>query len=347
MFFFIGSYTDTQNPFGLSVCSFDGNEITILNSIAVENASYIALSENRKNVYVVNENHTEEDKVTAFIFDDQNKQLTCINSVPSNGADPCYLSLSRTGAMAFVSNYSGGSLSVLNIDQLTGGVSNIQTLIHEVPKINSGILRSHIHSAITSPDGKFLLVADLGLDSIMVYKFDENNIREPLISDFHSLIKFSTGTGPRHILFSNDGCLLYVVGELDGSVHVLSWDSGQLSIIQSLKLMSEDYDERNSAADIQITPNGDFLYVSNRGDANQIIAFKIDKAFGTLRIIDRFSTGGIGPRNFAIDSDGKFMLVAHQNSHDVRVFQINNITGSINDVGLVLKINSPVCIKFI
>lgn len=345
--FFVGCYTDDENVNGLNLFEFDtaSLSITLLSSVNVSNPSYFAFSKNNPFLYCVNENHTSNDKITAIEFD--GNRLTVLDEIHCGGSDPCYISINSNDNYLVAANYSDGSLSVVGL--LKDGKLNdnlVKVIPHNIPSFDTIHKKSHMHATILCPDEKFLLAANLGLDTITVYEIVEYNpMRFKFILD--CTYPLPIGTGPRHLIFSKDGRFVIAVGELDASVHVLGFDSGKLTIVQKINLMSESFDGINSAADIHFSINGRFIYVSNRGDANQIIVFSFDKNSGILTFVDRFSTDGISPRNFVLDPSGEFMLIANQMSDDVRLFKVDKESGKIWNSNIKLTIKNPVCIKFV
>lgn len=348
-FVLIGCYTDPNNSKGLHLFEFNSADkmLNLLSSIETPNASYIDISPDRGDVYVVNENHTNLDTVTALKCDLSAQELKIVNTVSSQGSDPCFISLGSNNKHLFVSNYSDGSLCVIPIDTQGALNDNSQVIRHALAINDKEHSNSHMHSAFLCPDGKFLLALNLGLDTITVYRYHSERYDSPLDPEPFFTYNFPAGTGPRHALFSNEGKYLYVVGELDASIHVLSWAQGKLIPKQQMLLMGSEYKAENSAADLHFSKDNRFLYVSNRGSANQIIVFENEATSGNLVRLTRIDTNGNGPRNFAIDPTGKFLLVAHQKSNDIRIFEIDPSSGIPLDTGKVVALNSPVCIKFL
>ena len=345
----IGAYTNAFNKDGLHICQFNGHDqsIELLNLIDISNPSYGAITLNKKNIFVVNENHTLDDTLTSLLFDPESNGLTITSEISAGGSDPCYISVDSNANYVFVANYSSGTFCIAGIDHNGFLARPIQTVEQAVPDYLNSNKMSHVHATVLSPDERFLLVANLGLDTLTVYSVNVNLEKEPLDLNPFFVVNFSLGTGPRHLIFSDEDRYVIVVGELDATLHVLTWDNGRMEEKQVIDLMPKEYVGKNSAADIHFSPDNKFVYVSNRGDANQIIIFGFDSTFGWLTFIERISTNGSVPRNFAISPSGDFMLIAHQCSNEVRVFQIDKLTGLIQDLNKSYVVNSPVFVKFI
>lgn len=344
----IGAYTDFDNRFGLHVFELDAHNkvLTMRSSLKIANASFVISNPEKKLLYIVNENHADEDQLTYVAYNDS-YDLKLLGVVSSGGTDPCYLSCDANFNHLFVANYSSGSLKAIPISP-EGNLSHSGQIIqHPLKKDNLTSSKSHMHATLLSKDDAFLLVSDLGLNTISVYKYNPLLVEAPLEPSPRSILKFESGTGPRHLKFSWDEKYVYVVGELDGSLNVLSFSKGRLKFLKKYYLMDEKFKGRNSAAEIQITPDGNFLYVSNRGDANVIITYKITDRDGGLEKVSVSSTLGVGPRNFSLNKDGTLMLVANQDSNNLMLFDVNKEQGTIQFTGRDYILHSPVFVKFL
>jgi 6-phosphogluconolactonase len=202
--------------------------------------------------------------------------------------------------------------------------------------------RSHAHWIATSENNQFAYVADLGLDNVLVYKFDAT--KGTLTPD--ALAEFKPGTGPRHIAFSRDRKYMYVLGELASTVTVFASDGPEkFRSVQSVPMLPAGFSGRNDAAEIEIHPSGKFLYASNRGH-DSIVAYAIDAKNGTLTQVEDVPTGGKEPRHFAIDPTGSFLLAENQNTNTIVEFRIDPATGKLTPTGETLSVPSPICLVF-
>jgi 6-phosphogluconolactonase len=211
---------------------------------------------------------------------------------------------------------------------------------------------AHAHWIEASARNRFAYVADLGLDRVLIYKFDaakgvlSSEAAGPSDTNFFSAT-LAPATGPRHIAFSKSGDFMYVLGELDSTITVFANDRKQtFRSIQKISALPSGYSGNNDAAEIAIHPNGEFLYTSNRGD-DSIAVFTIDRTSGKLTFTQRVPSGGKAPRNFAIDPVGSNLLVANQNSSNIVEFRIDHSTGKLTAVGEIAKVPAPVCLVFL
>lgn len=339
----IGTYTNSCDSKGIYVYDFDTNTGDFVFKNATEkviNPSYLALSEDQKIVYSVNENGSES-TVSSFQFDSSSGKLIELNQQKAQGADPCYII--NDDKNVIVANYSGGNIAVFGKNTNGSLTEAKQVLQHKGKGINPRQGSAHVHMVYFSPDKKYVLSNDLGTDAVDIYEYHPNTGTEVL--KLKSTVAVPSGSGPRHLTFSKDGKFVYLLQELNGALSVFSFADGQLHEIQETTILAKDFKGIFTGADIHISPDGKFLYASNRGEANTISIFKIQKN-GQLQPQSVVSSLGKGPRNFAIDPTGKFLLVAHQYSNDVVVFKRDTVSGAITDSGKRLELCSPVCLVF-
>lgn len=346
----IGTYTKKQSE-GIYVYSFNSQTGAVKQvSIAtgVDNPSYLAIAPDKKHVYSVNEVGIERTgSVSAFAFDNATGQLQFLNKQPSGGEGPCYINTDSAGTHVLVGNYAGGSLSVLPV-QADGKVgAPLQTVQHTGSSVNKNRQeKPHVHCVEFSKDNQYLYVPDLGIDKVGIYKYDPNS---PLLlqEGNPSYVPLPPGSGPRHITFHPNGKWAYLIHELDGKVTVFKYDAGKLTPIQTISTLPATFKGNISGADIHISPDGKFLYASNRSDLNNIVYYSIDQRSGRLVWKGQQSAGGKTPRNFMIDPSGNFLLVANQDSDNIVLFKRNLTTGAIKPTGEQIKVSMPVCLKMI
>ncbi|WP_134089491.1 lactonase family protein [Olivibacter sp. XZL3] len=345
----IGTYTNTGKSKGIYVYAFDPNtgRLSLKNEIESANPSFLALSSDKKFVYAVNELEKGEGTISAFQYKRADGKLSLLNTQLTHGDSPCHVTVDANTRYAVASNYSGGSFTVFGI-QPDGRLSEkVQLVKHE----GSGPDKSrqegpHVHSATFSPDGKFLLVQDLGTDRITIYRYDASDNKQPVALTAVNEAKASPGSGPRHLTFSKDGKYVYLVQEMKAAITVYSYKDGHLTPIQEVSMLNPSFGGEVGAADVHISPDGKFLYASNRGEANDIAIYSINAATGEISHIGNESVKGKGPRNFAIAPDGKFLLVANQYTDEVIVFARNEETGRLTDTGNRIDVGAPVCVLF-
>jgi 6-phosphogluconolactonase len=243
-----------------------------------------------------------------------------------------------------VANYSGGNISVFGKKQ-DGGLTEAKQVIQHFGKGANADRQEkpHVHMVYFSPDKKYVLSNDLGNDKIYVYNYNPTATTDVLT--LKDSVSVTAGSGPRHLTFSKNGKFVYLLQELDGALTTFGYADGELTKINETSILAKDYKGTFSSADIHVSPNGKFLYASNRGEANTISIFKILRK-GKLESKGQISTLGKGPRNFVIDPTGKFLLVAHQYTNDIMIFKIHKRKGTLKDTGKKIDLCSPVCLVF-
>jgi 6-phosphogluconolactonase len=351
---YAGCYTQRGETKGESIFVYrlDMSSGALIYDSAVyggENVSYLAISPDNRYMVAVNETVTFEGQpgggVAALSIDPATRHLTLLNQQRSHGGLPCYASIDAKGRVALVSNYLGGNVALLPIlaDGRLGPATDI--VQHSGSSVHPERQRSpYAHSIVIDPTNRFALVSDLGIDKVMIYKIDYENLK--LIA--HSHADVIPGAGPRHLTFHPNGRWAYLIHELDAHISVFAYDSesGTLKTLQTVPTMPEDYMGENTSADIHLSPSGMFVYGSNRGH-DSITAFAIDPQTGMLTFVDRHTSGGKTPRNFAIDPTGSFLLAANQDTSDIVTFRLDKATGKMIDTGQVVKVYKPVCLKFL
>lgn len=340
----IGTYTQSCDSKGIYVYDFDSKtgDFSFKNATEkVVNPSYLTVSKENKYVYSVNE-FGAESTVSSFSYNPTSGKLDLINTQSSKGADPCYII--NDDENVIVANYSGGNITVLGKNN-DGSLAEAKQVVQHYGKgINTQRQEGpHVHMVHFSPDKKFVLSNDLGTDK--VYSYAYNPIAASTVLELKDSISVKSGSGPRHLTFSKDGKFVYLLQELDGGLTIFSYSNGVLKKIEETTILGKDFKGTFSSADIHISPDGKFLYASNRGEANTITIFKIIKN-GKLQMKGQTSTLGKGPRNFAIDPTGNFLLVAHQFTNDVVIFKRNKTTGMLLNTGKKITLCSPVCLVF-
>lgn len=346
----VGTYTQGKSV-GIYVYSFDTNSgsATIVDSIKTSNPSYLAVSPDQKFVYAVNENNDHQGnggKVTAFSFNKATGHLVQLNQQPSMGDDPCYITVDKTGKWVIVGNYSSGSVAVLPI-QKDGSLSKAVSIVqHKGRSINTQRQESaHVHETVLSPNNRQLFVPDLGIDKLMLYAFNEHNGKLTPTKD--TAIKLTPGSGPRHFVLHPNGRWAYLIQEMGGTITAFNYNKGALKKMQVSRTVPAHFKKSFSTAEISISPDGRFLYASNRDSANTIAIFKIDAVSGKLSSLGYEPTLGRTPRFFNLDPTANYLLVANQNSDNIVVFKRNIKTGLLRDTEKHINVGNPVCIQWI
>ena len=347
---YVGTYTTKTNSKGIYVYRFDA-ESGKLSAMALAaesmDPSFVAVHPNGKFLYAVNE-AGKSSMVSAFALAPKTGKLTLLNQLPALGEDPCYISFDKTAKYVLVANYTSGNIAVFPILP-DGRLGEHTAFVQHGGALGPNKERQegpHAHWIETSPDNRFALAADLGLDQVLVYKFDA--IKGTLSPNEPPFAKLKPGSGPRHIAFRPDGNFFYVISELNSTVTAFHYvaEAGILHEMQTVTTLPRDFSARNDTAEIAAHPNGKFLYASNRGH-DSIAIFSIDPAKGTLTFVARVSTGGKEPRHFAIDPTGKYLLAENQLSNNIVIFKIDPATGGLTPTGQVVDVPSPVDLTFL
>jgi 6-phosphogluconolactonase len=348
---YIGTYTDHGSE-GIYVCEFDpaSGRLTApkLAAQAAE-PSFLAIAPSRRFLYAVNEFDRFHDQptgaLTAFSIDSATGKLAVLNQVPSRDSGPAFITLDRSGRYLLVANYTFGSVAVFavlpdgRIGESTAFVRHQGSSMN--PQRQAG---PHAHAIVMALDNRFAMVADLGLDRLLVYPFDASR---GTLGQAHT-IKAEPGVGPRHLVLAASGKMVYVINELSSTVTIFSYHSsdGAMVPIQTVSLLPTQFAGESAAAELVLTPSGRFLYGSNRGD-DSIAVFGVDPKTGTLTVIQLVPTGGKTPRSFAVDPSGEWLLAANQDSNSVVTFRINRESGCLTPAGQSIEVNSPAMIDFI
>lgn len=340
--FLIGAYTEDLNQ-GIGLLTFDPDkgvfEAKIIRD-GVNNPSFVIANHAQTLVFAVEETTGESGgKIKVFSWDRQTNSLELLDEKPSYGDHPCYIALDAKEEFLVVGNYSGGNFSVYSIS--SGKLEHLQTIQHEGQSVvPSRQDKAHVHATVFHPNNKQLLVADLGTDKIHLYDFHKDDV-VPFKPSNPPYFEVEAGVGPRHLVISDNGSQLYLIHELAAEVGVYRYKEGKISHDQTIPLTNSTFVGNVGAAEIRISEDGRFLYASNRGDANTISAFKIDKN-GGLEHVQTLSSGGLMPRNFALSKDGKFVFVANQASNNITVFERNQNNGQLKQLSLEAIFTKPV-----
>jgi 6-phosphogluconolactonase len=351
-FVFFGTYTEHGSQ-GIYVADFDSSNgrLTSLRLAAkTQQPSFLAVAPNLKFLYAINElgqfNGQPTGAVSAFSIDHATGQLSLLNQVSSRGPGPAHIVLDRTAANLLVANYDGGSIAVFHL-LLDGRIGESTAYVqHHGSSVNHERQEApHAHAIVMFPDNRFAIVADLGLDKLLVYPFDAS---QGTLGQPHT-ISTEPGVGPRHLTFSLSGKFLYVVNELRSTVTVYSYDPADAAIapLQSISTLPTNFTGTNTAAEIALLPSGKSLYASNRGDDNSIAVFAVNPARGTLTLVQHILTAGKIPRNFAIDPSGEWLLAANQDSNNVVTFRIDKSSGRLTPANQPIDIYSPAMVDFV
>jgi 6-phosphogluconolactonase len=355
MLLYIGTYTSTGKSEGIYVHKFDteSGKLTPLSVVKnVVEPSFLTIDKDRKYLYAVNELLEYEGRkagaVSAFAIDRKTGNLQFLNRRTSLGGAPCFITTSENQKFVLVANYLGGNVSVYPIEKDGKLGASVDLAQHTGIGPNKDRQEAaHAHSITLDRNNRFAFAADLGIDKLMIYRFDDKTGKlKP--NEAQPFYQTKPGAGPRHFSFHPNDKFAFLINELDLTITSLAYGEkrGTLKEIQTVPTLPENASRAGATcADIHVSPNGKFLYGSNRGH-NSIVSYAIDEDTGKLAYIEHTSTGGKKPRNFAIEPNGKFLLVANQDSDNVVVFRIDEKSGKLQSTGISAQVPVPVCLKF-
>jgi 6-phosphogluconolactonase len=361
----VGTYTHKTASKGIYAFSYDTETGKLTpKGVAAEtpDPSFVAIHPNGKYAYAVNETG-KQSSVSSFALDAQTGKLTLLNQLPALGEDPCYISFDKTGKFVLIANYTSGNVAVFPIlpDGKLGQHTAVLTDTGTLGPNKERQAGPHAHWIELSAGNRYAYVADLGLDRVLIYKFDATKgTLTPADAPSSAATAaaasakpneafsatLSPGAGPRHVAFSSNGNFMYVLGEVNSSVTVFANDANEsYRSIQTISTLPAGFSGRNDTAEIAMHPNGKWLYASNRGN-DSIAVFDVEAGKGTLRLVADVPTGGKEPRHFAIDPAGKYLLAENQNSDTIVTFRIDAASGKLTPTGDVAQVPAPVCLVF-
>lgn len=313
----------------------------------VENPFYLAVSPDQKYLYSIHAKQfggKEHEQIAAFALDGGSGRLKLLNRQSARGTAACYLDVDATGRTVLVANYSSGSVAALPVSE-DGSLGKASSFMqHAGASVDPARQKEpHAHCFVVSPNNQFAYAADLGLDQVLSYRLDA--ARSKLSPNRQPFVRTPPGAGPRHLTFHPSGKHLYVINELGNSVTLFDHDgnSGMLIERQTISTVPKDFSGKSYCADLKITPDGRFLFGTNRGH-DSIAAYRLGQD-GRLTLIDIAPSLGKGPQNLAITADGKLLLCANLPASNVAVFRIDQKTGRLTSVGAPVSMPSPSCIR--
>lgn len=346
LYLLVGTYTTGESE-GIYVYQFDtvSGFSKYKSVVKVTNPSYLTINKEGTHVYSVSETGDAKAAANAFVFDKKDGTLKLLNSQLTGGADPCYIELDKTGKHVVTANYSGGSITAFNING-DGTLTTATQLIRFTGKGADAERQKapHLHCVRYSPDGKYLFADDLGTDKIHKFGINESNEGNYLKVGTPAAFNVAPGSGPRHLDFHPNGKYAYLINELSGAVIAFNYDANAGNLTQIQTIQADTLSAKGSA-DIHVSPDGKFLYASNRLKGDGIAIFSINQVDGKLTKVGYQETG-VHPRNFVITPNGKFLLVASRDNDVIQIFLIDRVTGLLENTYKDIELDMPVCLKF-
>jgi 6-phosphogluconolactonase len=348
---FVGTYTETEGSQseGIYVYRMDPSSGALTFERVIKdilNPSFLEIHPGGRFLYAVNEvqNYGRQAGGGVSACSIESDKVTLLNDQLSRGSDPCYVSVEQTGRFVLVANYTSGSVAIFPIqpDGQLGAASDViqhaGSSVH--PERQAG---PHAHCILPDPTNRFAVAVDLGLDKLLIYQMDLENGK----LHKHAEVDVQPGAGPRHLTFHPNGQFAYLINELNSTLVSYRYDPEHATFedLQTVPTLPQDFKGENLCADIHISSDGRYLYASNRGH-DSIVRFFIDQNTGLLTYRDHTSTEGREPRNFAIDPNGAFLLVANQKTNNIITFKINSKSGQLYNTGYEVKVSMPVCLEF-
>jgi len=347
MFVYFGSHRSGPN-IGFSLAHFDSDTGLLTQPrflLEAREPAFFVIHPNGRRLYACISG--EPGGVAAYAIDPRTGGLSFLNRELAGGGDTSFISLDRTGRFALAANYQGGNVAVFALGpdgRLGDWTAFVQHTGHSVDPARQA--HAFAHSVITDPTNRFALVADLGLDKVFVYRFDaRDGSLKPNDPPFAAV---APGSGPRHVRFHPNGRWVYVVNEMASTVTGFDWASatGALTEFQTVSALPDGFTGSSASAEIEVHPNGKFLYASNRG-ADSLAVFGIDQETGRLSLVEHVPSGGRVPRNFALDPTGHWIICTNQDSDNAVVFRIDGTTGRLTTAGRPVGLPNPFCERFL
>ncbi len=347
MFVYFGSHSKGPN-IGFSVAHFDTDTGKLTTPVLLQEAvapAYFMIHPDGKHLYTCNSDPGSS--VSAYAIDPATAKLTLLNEKPSGGGEPCYVGLDRTGRYLMVANYGAGNIAVFEL-RSDGSIGERTAFVqHTGSSINrERQTQPHAHTIRVDSRNRFVLVADLGVDKLFVYRFDQKTgALQPNDPPFATV---TPGSGPRHLAFGKNDRHVYLINELSSTIARFGWDSksGLLTPFETVSTLPKDFHGTSTCAEVLMHPSGKFVYATNRGH-DSVAVFSVDARIGRLSLIQHVATQGKTPRNCEFDPTGKWLLVSNHDGNNAVVFRIDPKTGRLTQTGEPVAVPSPFCERFL
>jgi 6-phosphogluconolactonase len=353
-FVYFGTFTnESSKGIYMSRLDTDTGRLSVPEVAAeVPSPNYLAASADGKFLYAATRSETfnglKGGSVSAFTADAHTGGLKLLDQKYCGGEAPCHVSVDPAGRTVFVANYYGGSVKSFRVNS-DGTLTDGTFIQHHGSGVNASRQdHAYAHCMVPAPDGRFVLACDLGMDKVMIYKFDGTNAA--LTASKPAFARVPPDSGARHLAFSPDGRFVYVINEMGCTVTTFAWDAkkGKLKPRETVSLLPQGMIVTNTfaAAEIVVRPDGRFVYGTVRG-YDSIAVLAVDAKSGKLSLVENVPCGGNIPRGMGIDPTGRWLLAANQKSGIVAVFGIDEATGKLTPTGQVVPAGTPVDVKFV
>ncbi|CAM4202517.1 lactonase family protein [Paenibacillus alkaliterrae] len=345
---FAGSYSEAEDS-GIYVYAFDEETgtLTLTDEFAgLKNPTFLNVNADRSLLYSISETVSAEGnkigEAAAFAIDAAGGKIRLMNREITVDSTTCHIQRDAASRYLTVTSYHGGMIGLFSIaeDGKVGRKLDVQQHAGSSwhPERQD---RPHPHSSIYSPDGRYLLVSDLGLDRIVTYSVDEGKQKLIKIDE----VSLHPGAGPRHLAFHPNGEYVYAINEVDSTITSFSYDAekGRITVKDNVSTLPAGFAEDNSCAEITISADGKYLYGSNRGH-DSIVVFAIDELSGLLKLVQHVSVGGVHPRHFALTPNGRYLIAANRDTDNIVTFKVDQESGKLQDTGKSVIVSKPVCV---
>lgn len=347
MFVYFGSHSSAPGS-GFSLANFDSDSGALSKPVFLLEAkepAFFVISADKARLYTCNSG--TPGGLSSYAVDPSSGHLRLLNRVLAGGGDTSFVSLDKTGLHVLVANYDGGSVAVFalkpdgSIGDWTGFDQHRGRSVNPIRQT-----RPYAHSIVLDPSNRFALVPDLGVDKVYIYRFDASTGR--LTPNAPAFVPIAPGSGPRHVRFHPNGHWVYLINEIASTIEAFAWDTGAgtLAPFQTVSTLPADFNGVNACAELEIHPNGKFLYGSNRGH-DSIAVLAIDAVTGRLSPVEYHASGGKTPRNFAFDPTGRWIVLTNQDSNNAVVFRVDADSGRLTQNGDPVPVPSPFCERFL
>jgi len=348
LFVFAGSYAEADQP-GVYTYTFneESGELALHDQVSgLKNPTFVNVNADARRLYAIGEtvleNGQKAAEVASYTVGNTGK-LTLLNQAASVSAPTCHINRDERFPLLIVASYHGGMVGTLAIEEDGSVGALLDSKQHEGSSVHPNQDKPHPHSAFFSPDGRYVVVQDLGIDRIRTYALDAAQGK----LTFQSEVATAPGAGPRHLVFHPGGAYAFVINELNSTISSYAYaaESGQLTEIETVPTLPPDFAVAdNGCAEIAISGDGRFIYGSNRGH-DSLVVYAFDESTGKLALVEHVSVEGKHPRHFALTPNGRYLIAANRDTNNIVTFQVDQETGKLTYTGKQVEVSKPVCVR--